>query len=142
MKPTQKQVEYADYLAKRMCEELPAEYTKQAYSDFISKWKPAVKAEDDAIDSISRQDAIDAIYGIEGCIDWKARVGIRCALMMLPTAERTGKWVDDNGRPYKGKPNNSCWCSECGEWLVASDEYSVSTKFCPNCGARMINGGK
>lgn len=47
--PTQKQVEYAEYLAKRMCQDLPSEYTKEAYSEFISKWKPIVKHEDEAM---------------------------------------------------------------------------------------------
>ena len=49
MKPTIKQVEYAKYLAKRMCQELPKEYTKQAYSEFITKWKPVVEEEDKAM---------------------------------------------------------------------------------------------
>ena len=49
MKPTEKQIEYAGYLAKRMCVDLPKEFTKQAYSDFISKWKPIVKHEDDGM---------------------------------------------------------------------------------------------
>ena len=49
MKPTKKQVEYAKYLAQRMGVELPKENTKQSYSDFISKWKPVVKHEDDAM---------------------------------------------------------------------------------------------
>ena len=49
MKPTEKQVEYAKYLAQRMGVELPKENTKQSYSDFISKWKPVVKHEDDAM---------------------------------------------------------------------------------------------
>lgn len=52
-KPTQKQVDYAEYLAKRMGQELPTEYTKQAYSEFISKWKPVVKHEDDAMNAPS-----------------------------------------------------------------------------------------
>lgn len=47
--PTDRQVEYAKYLAERMCKELPKEFTKQAYSDFISLVKPMVKAEDDAM---------------------------------------------------------------------------------------------
>jgi hypothetical protein len=51
--PTEKQVEYAKYLAERMCQELPKEYSKNAYSDFISKWKPIVKAEDDAMNEPS-----------------------------------------------------------------------------------------
>lgn len=53
MKPTEKQVEYAQYLAKRVCEELPKDYTKEAYSEFITKWKPVVKHEDDAMNEPS-----------------------------------------------------------------------------------------
>lgn len=49
MKPTEKQIEYAKYLAKRMNTKLPSEFTKEAYSDFISKWKPIVKKEDDSM---------------------------------------------------------------------------------------------
>lgn len=48
-RPTERQMEYAEYLSKRMCVDLPKEYTKQAYSDFISKWKPIVKHEDDSM---------------------------------------------------------------------------------------------
>ena len=47
MKPTEKQIKYATYLAERMCEKLPMEFTKQEYSDFISKWKPVVQHEDE-----------------------------------------------------------------------------------------------
>lgn len=46
MTPTEKQVEYAMYLAQRMCVDLPKDFTMQAYSEFISKWKPIVKHED------------------------------------------------------------------------------------------------
>ena len=53
MKPTEKQVEYARYLAKRMSVELPHDFTKNAYSEFISKWKPVVKHEDDAMNEPS-----------------------------------------------------------------------------------------
>ena len=49
MKPTEKQVEYAKYLAKRMCQKLPKEYSKEAYSEFIAKWKPVVRHEDDGM---------------------------------------------------------------------------------------------
>lgn len=47
--PTAKQIEYAKYLAERMCVSLPEKYTKDAYSEFISKWKPVVRHEDDAM---------------------------------------------------------------------------------------------
>ena len=49
MGPTEKQIAYAEYLAERMCQELPSEFTKEAYSEFISKWKPVVKEEDEAM---------------------------------------------------------------------------------------------
>ena len=39
-----------------------------------------------------------------------------------------------------GEPWSSCYCSECGEWLVASDEYAVKGNYCPNCGAKMDGG--
>lgn len=51
--PTQKQVEYAKYLANRMCQKLHDEYTKEAYSKCISKWKPVVKHEDEAMNEPS-----------------------------------------------------------------------------------------
>ena len=47
--PTQRQEEYAKDLAKRMGINLPKEYTKTAYSAFISRWAPIVKAEDDGM---------------------------------------------------------------------------------------------
>ena len=62
---------------------------------------------------------------------------------------RHGRWLD---RPKNqglkdeeigtvgmvdGEPWSSCYCSECGEWLVASDEYAVKGNYCPNCGADM-----
>lgn len=53
MIPTKKQIKYAQYLAKRMCQELPKDFTKEAYSDFISKWKPAVLEEDKAMNEPS-----------------------------------------------------------------------------------------
>lgn len=46
MYPTEKQIKYARYLANRMCQELPKEFTKEAYSEFIVKWKSAVQHED------------------------------------------------------------------------------------------------
>ena len=36
-----------------------------------------------------------------------------------------------------GCPEVSCHCSECGDWLTASDEYYAKGRFCPNCGAKM-----
>lgn len=53
-----------------------------------------------------------------------------------------GEWLNRHGRPVPfddkdNEPTDSCHCSLCGEWLVASDEYAVKGSFCPNCGADM-----
>lgn len=39
---------------------------------------------------------------------------------VVPSAQRTGKWIDDN-------------CSECGCYVHHGD----ARNYCPNCGARM-----
>ena len=78
------------------------------------------------------------------------------ALNSIPAADVApvvhGRWLD---RPKNqglkdeeigtvgmvdGEPWSSCYCSECGEWLVASDEYAVKGNYCPNCGAKMYGG--
>ena len=54
-----------------------------------------------------------------------------------------GKWVDKNEKPVPwdeyepNAPKKSAYCSVCGEWLTASDEYPVTGRYCPNCGAKM-----
>lgn len=52
-----------------------------------------------------------------------------------------GKWIDHDGNKVQlnehGETCGTCFCSRCGEWLVASDEYAVKGYFCPNCGAKM-----
>lgn len=58
------------------------------------------------------------------------------------TERKTGKWIDENGKQvYVDEDgfvtDDSCACSECGAWLVASDEYLCRGRYCPNCGAKM-----
>ena len=54
-----------------------------------------------------------------------------------------GRWLDAHGNHVsfweesRCEPSCSCFCSECDEWLTASDEYLVSGRYCPNCGAKM-----
>ena len=81
---------------------------------------------------------------------------VDCILKAIPAADvapvRHGRWLD---RPKNqglkdeeigtvgmvdGEPWSSCYCSECGEWLVASDEYAVKGNYCPNCGSKMDGG--
>ena len=57
------------------------------------------------------------------------------------TERKKGYWIgSNNGEPVKiiyGIPQDSCYCSACGDWLTASDEYAVNGNYCPNCGADM-----
>lgn len=56
-----------------------------------------------------------------------------------------GIWVNADKTPvelFRGSdinPKDSCWCSECGKWLTASDEYAIDSNYCPNCGAKMCH---
>lgn len=55
---------------------------------------------------------------------------------------KRGEWISVNDGKSKvtmkrGVPQESCFCSVCGAWLVASDEYDVKGNFCPMCGAEM-----
>lgn len=38
---------------------------------------------------------------------------------------------------FRGDVSESAFCSNCREWLTASDEYATRGKYCPNCGAKM-----
>ena len=59
---------------------------------------------------------------------------------------RHGRWIGCNGEIVDwdennpGCPRHSCFCSICKSWLTASDEFPVIAYFCPNCGAKMIEG--
>lgn len=91
---------------------------------------------------IDRDKAIEAIDEVRDLISVEAYCAITERLKELPSAERRGKWVSDWNREIKmvdGCPDGSCHCSNCGEWLVASDEYAVKGIYCPNCGARMVS---
>ena len=54
---------------------------------------------------------------------------------------KEGEWRDDNGAVVPlddyGYTTDLCQCSVCGDWLIASDEYHMRGRYCPNCGARM-----
>lgn len=68
------------------------------------------------------------------------------AIEVLSTNDIQGEWVDEDGNNVPlhkdGYPLRSCYCNQCHEWLVASDEYNVKGNFCPNCGAIMKGGAE
>lgn len=96
-------------------------------------------------DTVYRQAAIDAINSHFGFnIEEEYGSAVQEVINGLPSAQserKKGKWISKyNGKPVKvikGFPQESCFCSVCGKWLIASDEYGVIGNYCPNCGARM-----
>lgn len=89
-------------------------------------------------DLIKREDAIQAIkdnnFGYDG--DYTEVNGNAAIddIMALPSAERKGEWILENGKIA------SFWvCSECDFPATVADEINDIKYFnyCPNCGARM-----
>ena len=55
---------------------------------------------------------------------------------------KTGHWISVNDGDVvaidnNGFPEKACFCSECKNYLIASDEYAVYGRYCPFCGAKM-----
>ena len=95
------------------------------------------------IDTISREDAIAVIrknhYRLQG--KGMTEEVLIADLEALPSAEpKTGKWIEDikTEKEYQLMFHKVFVCSECGE----KECRPKGTKFCPNCGARMLNGGE
>ena len=66
---------------------------------------------------------------------------IRTVLSVTPQEPRKGYWISMNTGEQvhlkDGMTTESVKCSECGEWLTASDEYACNGNYCPNCGTDM-----
>ena len=77
-------------------------------------------------------------------IGYEQMTALDMAIEALSADAVQGEWVDEDGNNVPlhkdGYPLRSCYCNQCHEWLVASDEYEVKGNFCPNCGARMKGG--
>lgn len=88
-------------------------------------------------DAISRQDAIDAIvvWTVEDRPDIEMPTDLVDRVNALPSAERRGKWV--NHRADDG--HHIADCSICSNTLQWFDDEGGHF-FCPNCGARMMEG--
>ena len=84
--------------------------------------------------------------------DWRINEVLNRAADALEAAEKRiaeleaqlpkeGEWIDADGANVPldkdGDTTDSCYCSICGDWLTASDEYAARGWFCPNCGAKM-----
>ena len=99
---------------------------------------------------MTRKEAIDLLDNLKGMIeDSKGNdydEAFRVAIEALEQEPKTGHWIEENINGYGRK----VFCSECGcpppfEHISSGDIYSANgygvinkTKFCPNCGFRMI----
>ena len=104
-------------------------------------------------DYIKRKDAIQQMrrfigyIGIDEDMCERFEIALNQILAADVASIRYGKWIDEKGEevrfrensPGQRFPEGSCWCSICGEYLVASDEYPVIGNYCPNCGAKMTH---
>ena len=105
---------------------------------------------------IERDFALYVVKYFGGMLTWDKEETIAEIVRILnkipasDVADRVrGVWLDRrkedcyaDEEPYvvkieNGCPEMGCYCSICGDWLTASDEYSVRGNFCPNCGADM-----
>lgn len=92
-------------------------------------------------DIIYREDAINLIEEIEtqrlkGEIELAYAPTLK-GLMLLPSAERTGKWIVK--KDWEGKTRR-CICDQCGH---DTGLYTwENPNYCENCGARMVTEGE
>ena len=96
---------------------------------------------------IKRNDVVNELEDMRGYRDEDGYVMIFKSdaidrINCIATTDRLrGHWVDGDGNivplDKDGLTRNSAWCSICGDWLTASDEYATRGWFCPNCGADM-----
>lgn len=97
---------------------------------------------------MTREEAREAVREAYDWGDPEYREEIIKALEQQKTGHWIGKKIID--REWKdyivplkdGFVTGSCSCSECGEWLTASDEYACYGNYCPNCGAKMESEDK
>ena len=114
---------------------------KKKSLEFLRKYVEKLRSEKGKVITMTNLEA--AIAHIKTRADAWAVKEIEQALSQ-ESARPKGKWIDKAGNEvpfFKGttQPSKSCWCSNCKEWLTASDEYAVNGAFCPNCGS--YNGG-
>ena len=100
--------------------------------------------------SMTRKEALNkllemlTIYPFQ--VDEAQAIGKTLEVLRTPTREQVermrGEWIGDNGEKVEtidGTPLKSSTCSNCGNWLVGSDEYDCAGYFCPACGAPMTD---
>lgn len=121
------------------------EFTINHPPNFDDRWEAGRMAIDALQVEPTHGRLIDADALMEYCSNQKTKTISNNDIARFPTVQIDrlhGEWVDEDGNKVPldkdGCSLGSCWCSQCGEWLVGSDEYAIKGNFCPNCGAKMI----
>ena len=103
------------------------------------------------MDLIDRQAAIDVVRKAIGIVSPISddiilvdKAEVQTELMMLPSAERKGKWISGkdvpNRNPYEHLAD-AMYCSECLTEAYWDCDYGQQMfDFCPYCGAKMERG--
>ena len=79
-------------------------------------------------DLISRQAAIDVADAVWSVTGDKNVAKVWDQIKDLPSAERRGRWIENEFGAY---------CSECGLYAYRSNGIPWKSNYCPMCGARM-----
>ena len=100
-------------------------------------------------DLISRKALAETAKNMSsGLLNEADTLGVLDLIYRQPAVDphKHGRWIGNKNNPVDmvgdGFPARECYCSECGDWLSASDEYLVRGRYCPNCGAMMDGGEK
>jgi len=129
--------------AKKVAEKALDEFLYDGRS--LREWVQIIGSED----AISRQAVFESIDdcnsdGLTGIFcSYDAGERFKEYIKKLPpaTPQKMGHWISMNtGKPSHlkdGMSTESVKCSECDEWLTASDEYACNGNYCPNCGIKM-----
>ena len=90
-------------------------------------------------DTIYREDAINAVEeALQNVFVEPKGLGEKI-INPLPSAERTGKWIEGHRSGFNGVFHWYRECDQCGYERDDDDSEKDSVyKYCPNCGARMV----
>ena len=85
---------------------------------------------------MSREEAIMTLYEYRHCFWDKLYEPICMAIKALEQEPKTGHWIAIDEEPHEDYECDSCgyMCSTFTANIKPSEEY----KYCPNCGAKMI----
>ena len=126
-----------------LCEYALNQKDKSVTPNDIMRFPSAQLATDINVgDTISRQQAIDAMGAINDGICEQQAIDALCELPSAQPERKKGKWIwwyEEAVTKHATEYTPHCKCSECGRECAPS--VATSSNFCPNCGADMRDNG-